>query len=264
MLNLNSIINRKTFILLSLLMIFPYFLFSDKKIKDERRLQLGFGFIIGTHSISGMTETQRINDSIQNDCPYYYLGAIGKEREKLKDLNKNQKDGLMVAHILGGYEYGFQFRTLWRIMITEHSLSVFIFDVTRNGRTDLMFRSMIGIRAPYFIMPYFLVGYMLTYSFYPREFSIIESFRKKWAATDYFAFRPGLNIKLGVEVKIQKYMKLPKFSAGGYFEYNIKDFDEFYYMYNRYLQLGLSESSAVGKVLGSNAHFGFSVCFYIF
>jgi len=93
-------------------------IFCESKIIDERRFQLGFGFILGTHSIAGISETNRINDAAKNDCDYYFPLASDKE-EKFEALNKDQKNGMLAGHLLGGWSMDFNLEYYGRYILLK-------------------------------------------------------------------------------------------------------------------------------------------------
>jgi len=238
-------------------------LFSKQKIRDERRFQLGFGFIIGTHSLAGLSETTRIYNALKDNEDYYFPLAVNN-KDYFDTLNNDQKTGILVGHILGGWEYGFQFRILWNIIIAETDIILSPFDASRNGRFDFIIMPMIGIKAPLALMPYIMFGLIYTFSFYPGEYSFTENNKSSFTSNINFSYRPGLVIKAGVEFKIPKYLKIAKFSVGGYIQYTIKDFEEFNYIYFNYKESGYSDFSAVLKILENQLRFGISLCYYLF
>ncbi len=238
-------------------------IFSETKITDERRFQLGFGFILGTHSLAGISETNRINDAAKNDIDYYFPLASDKE-ERFESLNKDQKNGILVGHLLGGWEYGFQFRILWKIYIAETDIIITPFDAANNGRLDFVIMPMIGIKGPLAIMPYIMAGTIFTFSFYPWEYSFLESQKSNFTSNEKFSYRHGFNIRAGIEFKVPKYLRPVRFSVGGYIQYTIKDFEEFHYIYWNYKNSGYSDADAAFKVLSYQVRFGISLCYYIF
>jgi len=250
---------KNIYIILILILMNKISIFCESKITDERRFQLGFGFILGTHSLAGMFET----NNIKNNSDYYYPLASDK-KDRFESLNSDQKTGILVGHILGGWEYGFQFRILWRIFIAETDIILTPFDAVNNGRLDFVIMPMIGIKGPLALMPYIMAGTIFTFSYYPWEYSFLESQKSNFASNDKFAFRPGLNIKAGVEFKVPRYLKPAKFSVGGYLQYTIKDFEEFHYIYWNYKNSGYSNADAALKVLSHQVRFGISLCYYIF
>ena len=116
---------------------------------------------------------------------------------------------------------------------------------------------MVGIRCPFFIMPYLIAGPTFTFSFYPEQFTQVENWKGDWAATDNFAFRPGLNTRAGLDFKFRGW------SIGAYYQYTIKDFQEFGSWFWHLTNAGYSQADAVGKIFGAQSRFGASMCFYI-
>ena len=253
----------KLLIIITIIIINQLSILCKSKIKDERRFQLGFGFIIGTHSLAANSEITRIYNSIKNNDEYYFPLSGGKKKYNKTDDN-DQKTGLLAAHFLGGWEYGFQFRILWKIYIAETDIVLTPFDAANNGRFDFVIMPMIGIKGPLAIMPYIMGGAILTFSFYQGEYSFLENYKSYFIANENFSFKVGINIKAGFEFKIPWYLRPVKYSVGGYIQYTIKDFEEFNYIYWNYKNLGYSDLDAAKKVLSYQIRFGISLCYYIF
>ena len=97
-----------------------------------------------------------------------------------------------------------------------------------------------------------------TFSFYPSEFTKLENWKGRWAATDNFAFRPGINLRAGLDFKFKG------FSIGAYYQYTIKDFQEFTGWYYAIVSEGLTQQQAAGMIFGAQSRFGASLCWYVF
>ena len=117
---------------------------------------------------------------------------------------------------------------------------------------------MIGVRGPFFIMPYIIGGLAFTFSFYPSEYTSIEEWKGDWAATSNFAFRPGINTRIGLD------LKFPKLSIGAYYQWTVKDFQEFSSWYWHIMNVGYSNAEAIGKIIAGQSRFGISICLYPF
>lgn len=252
------------FTLIILIHITQTFIIAKEKIKDERRFQLGFGFVIGSHNYLGLRESQKMIQAIDNGNDYDYPGLSKKEKEAFNNLDGGMKRAIVVANLLGAFEYGLQTRILWRILLAEIDLIILPFDSAYNGRVDLVISPMLGIRAPLAIMPYLIGGIIFTFSFYQNNFSTKEKWKSSWAHTDNFVFRPGLNIKAGIDFKIPAYLKVPKFSIGAYYQYTIKDFEEFSGWYNQFIDNGSTTWEAATNILSAQSRVGISLCFYLF
>ena len=255
---------NKIIILAFLLLSASFLLYSQddnnnkSKQSNEKNLQFGIGLSISTSNLLSLIESAEIYQATKNDTDYNFPGVTEEEQEALKNLDSGMKRAILIANILGGMEYGIQTRVLWNTLMIEADLTLLPFDASYNGRLDLMLTPMIGIRAPFFIMPYALAGVAFTFSFYPDGFAEKEVWRGDWATTDNFVFRPGINIKLGVDLKIKR------FSIGAYYEYTVKDFQEYGSWWWHIVNAGYSQAEASGKILAAQSRFGIAACFYIF
>lgn len=249
---------RIILIILTLLLLVSSISFAKRKQFDNMKFNLGFGGLVSTGSILGIIESVQIYQSVTNDQDYDYPGLTEEQKDALIELNGAMQRALLVANILGSMEYGIHVRILWKILISEVDLILLPFDGSYNGRIDFMLLPMVGIRCPFFIMPYIMVGPTFTFSFYPEQFTNIENWKGRWAATDNFCFRPGLNIRLGLDFKIKNV------SFGGYAQYTVKDFQEFSLWYTELVDAGYEGPIAVGKVVGSQCRVGVNFCIYLF
>jgi len=256
---LRRIFMRRTkfyIILVLILILFSTFTFAKEKKYDEMSLQFGFGGFIGTSSLLGIIESIEIYRSIRDETDYNYPGLDDEEKEALQNLNGNMQRAILVANILGSLEYGLSFRLLWHVLMVQSDIILLPFDGSYNGRLDLLVTPMIGVRFPWIVMPYIMMGMVFTFSFYPSEFTSIENWKTKWAATDNFAFRPGIVLRAGVD------FKLPNFSIGAFGEYIVKDFQEFTSWYWHITNEGYTGAQAVGKIVASQFRAGISAYFY--
>ncbi len=245
-------------IIFLLVLVLSSSVFAKSQKRDEKRFQIGFGAIISTSNLLGLIESAKMAQAIKDNNDYDYPGITEEEKAALQSLNGAMQRAILVANILGAMEYGVQLRILWHILMVETDLVLLPFDGSYNGRLDFSWAVMAGIRCPFFIMPYFLAGVNFTFSFYPKEFTEKENWKGDWAATDNFVFRPGLNLRAGLDLKFKN------FSIGGYYQYSIKDFQEFSLWYNKIVDEGINKSDAVGMILGSQSRFGVALCFYPF
>lgn len=230
---------------------------AKSEMKKETRFQIGFGLIVNTSNLLGLIESVKMYNAMVNGATYNYPGLTQEQQDAMNKINGAMQRALLVANILGGMEYGLQMRILWQIMMIETDLTVLPLDGSYNGRLDMVLSVMGGIKAPFFIMPYLLAGVDFTFSFYPNQFASLENWKDRWAATDNFAFRPGLNIKAGLD------LKFPNFSIGGYYQYTIKDFQEFTLWYEKLKEANISASDAAGMIFGAQSRFGIAVSLYI-
>lgn len=245
-------------IFLLLMFLLSTSIFAKSQKRDEKRFQLGFGAIVSTSNILGMIESVKMARAIQTDTNYAYPGISDEEAAALNELDGAMQRAILVANILGAMEYGFQFRLLWHVLMVEADLFVLPFDGSYNGRVDMLVLAMAGVRAPFWIMPYLIGGVNFTFSFYPNEFATIENWKDRYAATDNFAFRPGMVWRAGLDFKFKG------FSIGAYYQYTVKDFQEYTNWYNAIVSEGIPKERAAGMIFGAQSRFGASLCWYIF
>lgn len=230
---------------------------NAKEKSSEMKFKFGIGGFISTSNILGLIEDVKMYNAIKNDTDYDYPGLTDEQKEAFNNLSEGMRRAILTANILGGMEYGLHARILWNILISELDLVLLPFDGSYNGRLDFSVTPMVGIRAPFFIMPYFMVGPTFVFSFYPEEFAKVENWRGDWAATDNFVFRPGLNTRVGLD------LKLGNFAIGGYYQHTIKDFQEFTSWYY-HLSQAFGSAEAVGRILAAQSRFGAIFTIYLF
>ena len=232
--------------------------FAATQKNDENRFQLGIGIMASTGNLLDLIESVRLYNAAANDNPYNFPGLTDQQKYAYQNLSGAMQRAVLVANILGSMDYGMQFRILWKPLMFETDLSILPYDGSFNGRLDFMVTPFIGVRAPFFIMPYFIAGPILTFSFYPATFTQIEFWRSRWGITSNFVFRPGINTRLGLDIKLKG------FSIGAYYQYTIKDFDEFTNFYGSLVAAGFTNADAAGKIFAEQSRFGMAICLYIF
>lgn len=247
---------KKLFLVLLLIGILMMPLFGKNK-PDEMNFQLGIGGLISTSNLLGLIESVKLYNAMVNDQDYEYPGVTEEQQEALKNINGSMARAIMVANILGAMEYGLSARILWNVLIAEVDLFFLPFDGSYNGRLDFMAVPLIGVRSPWFIQLYAMAGVPFVFSFYPDKLTQIENWRTRWAATDNFAFRIGLMIRLGLDLKFKT------FSIGGYYQYTIKDFEEFTAWHNAFRDIGVTPADAAGKIFAAQSRFGIAISFYL-
>jgi hypothetical protein len=225
---------------------------------DELRFQFGLGWNISTGNLLGIIESVQLYDAMTKGEDYNYPGLDEEEQEALQNLNGNMQRALLVANILGSLEYSLNARFLWNILISEVDITLLPFEGTYSGKLDLMVVPMVGVRAPWFIQPYVMAGVMFTFSFYPNEFTKIESWKGDWAATDNFCWRPGVNLRLGLDFKFKG------FSVGAYAQYTVKDFQEFTSWWGTLVAAGMTSAEATGRIIASQCRIGIVMDYYLF
>lgn len=248
---------KRTILLIAIFLIIFSSLIYSKSKNDEMKFKFGIGGYISTSNLLGLIEDIKMYEAIKNDTDYEYPGLTDEQKEAFNNLSEGMRRAILVANILGGMEYGLHARILWKALISELDLVLLPFDGSYNGRLDFCIIPMIGIRAPFFIMPYIMLGPTFTFSFYPEEFAKFEEWKSNYAATSNFAFRPGINTRLGVD------LKLGNFAIGGYYQHTVKDFQEFTSWY-WHLAASFGSAEAVGRILASQSRFGVVITFYIF
>lgn len=252
------LIKYKLSIIICLTLLVPLMIFAKTKKEDEQRFQLGMGITLSSCNLLNLIEDAKLYESIKNDTDYSFTGLDEDEQEALNEISGAMKRAILVANILGGMEYGLQFRILYKIMLFETDVTLLPFDGSYNGRIDLLLSPMIGVRAPFFIMPYIITGVCFTFQFYPSEFTSKEEWKGDWAATNNFAFRPGLNTRIGLDLKIKG------FSIGAYYQWTVKDFQEFTSWYWHIVDTGYSGVEAGWKIFAAQSRFGIAISLYVF
>lgn len=180
----------------------------------------------------------------------------------LKSLSANIRSGILIANIFGGMEYAFQLRFLWRILMIETDFLLVPYNGFYNGRFDFGINANGGVRLPFVVMPYITGGINLSFHFYPDAVYKIEPWKARWGCYENFAFRLGVNIKGGLDFKFKV------FSFGFYYQWIVKDFQEFLRLVgeivNNLKNSGEKEGEAQAKafrmIFGAQSRFGVSIC----
>lgn len=234
---------------------------AKTKKSDEGRFQMGFGVMVSSSNLMSLIETVKMYQAREKGEVYKYPGLSDEDSEKLNSIAANMNRAILVANILGGLEYGANFRILWKALMLDSNIVLLPFDGSYNGRFDFLVNANIGIRAPFWIMPYLSAGINFTFSWYPENVTNIDSW-KTWGVFNNFVFRPGINARAGLDIKFRH------FSIGAYYQYTIKDFDEFGVWYNN-LKDSMAgdpeaQNKAIGLVLGAQSRFGACISWYVF
>jgi len=244
-------------------------LFAKTTKTNELRFQLGFGGFVNTSNLMGLIENAKMIDQIQgrNDSPDL-VGLTDEQKKSFGTISKGMQTAIVVANMLGGLEYGLKMRILWHVLIADVDFNILPFDGSYNGRFDMMLTANLGVRAPFWIMPYATLGATFTFSFYspnvdaskPETYNNGDAWKNyAYGAFKNFVFRPGLNTRLGLDFKFKG------FSVGAYYQWTVKDFDEFKAFYLELVdKVGRDPASAVGTVLGYQSRFGVDFVFYLF
>jgi hypothetical protein len=226
---------------------------------DTKKVHLGFGITATTGNLLGLIENARLYNALYNNQEYNYPGLTESEKTAVKNLNKGMLNTLIAANILATMEYGLRTRIMFHAFISDIDLVFLPCDGTFNGRFDFQIVPTFGIRAPWFIMPYLTAGPSFTFSFYPGKVADIENWKTKtgYGVADNFVFRPGLNIKTGIDINFRR------FTIGAFYQYEIKDFAEFTDYYNAIIANGFTSSEAATKIFGYQSRFGVSIAINI-
>jgi len=266
----------KLFLFIFLIIFLSTFhLYSLPRKNFEKRFQVGLGGLISSSNLLNFINNIRTFtalDSLNNGGVYEDLSpeqkaVTSKEQYyKLRDLGSAFQKTLFIANILATMEYSIQLRILWKILIFETDLSLLPFNGSYNGRLDFTLTINGGIRAPFWFMPYILCGVNFAFQFYPDEVYKIEKWKSDWGAFKNFVFRPGINVRAGLDIKFRV------FSIGAYYQYTVKDFEEFTdwlgILKSALITGGESAQSAgikaAGMVLGAQSKFGVNFCWYLF
>lgn len=242
-------------LVLVFLLVSTFTLQAKSKKSGEKRFQIGFGLSVSTNNIVGMVENVKMLQAINNGGSYSNPALTDEQNAAFSYLDKNMQKGLVIANILGQMEYGVQMRILWHMVMFETDLVLLPYDTTSNGKLDFYWVTNIGIRAPFWIMPYITGGVNFTFSIYPEEVAKINSWKSDWGSVGKFVFRPGFNIKTGLDLKFKR------FSVGVYYQYMVKDVTEFQEWAALFGEQG--EGFLIAKVLGSQSRFGLAMCWYL-
>lgn len=255
---MNFKIKNKVVTVLFVFLIIISSSYAASQKNNESRFQLGFGIMASTGSLLDLVESVNLYNAAANNNSYNFPGLTDEQKQAYQNLNGAMQRAVLVSNILGSMDYGLQFRLLWSALMFETDVSILPFDGSYDGRFDLMVTPYIGVRAPFFIMPYLIAGPILTFSFYPATFTQKEPWRSDWGTNGNFAFRPGINTRLGLDFKFKG------FSIGAYYQYTIKDFDEFTNFYGSLVNAGFSNGDAAVKIFMYQSRFGAAICLYIF
>ncbi|HNZ26915.1 MAG TPA: hypothetical protein PLG34_04575 [Spirochaetota bacterium] len=228
--------------------------FGKSSKTDESRPQVGLGINMSTANIFGFV--QSISMIANKD-----YSSLGLSPEVADEVPENVKQTLAVANIFAAMEYSIQLRFLASVFMLETDLTILPMDNASSGRIDMLVGLNLGLRAPFWLMPYITVGANFTFSWYPDKIAKVETWRSLYGvkSAGNFAWSPGINAKIGLDIKFRR------FSAGLYYTYVIKDFNEFTTRF-RAVFMDISNgntANAVGLLIGSQSRFGISVCWYL-
>jgi hypothetical protein len=189
--------------------------------KDDLNFHFQIGAYLNTCNFMNVMEDIRMGRAIISNSEYINVGMTKDQAKEYVDMPKSIKTGVMIANIVGSFEFGFKYRVKWNVLLFDSDVSILFYDGSYNSRLDFEFSNDIGIRMPYWIMPYASCGPNYTLSFYQNYFDLVEDWRTHYLAYQNVMYRIGFHARLGVD------FNLKKFSIGLYYQYTIKDFDEF-------------------------------------
>lgn len=234
---------------------------TDKKKKDEKRFQLGFGVFVNSNDMYTLYQNIMRYKAIKNGKDYSYPALSHRERDALLSTPKYMQETVLGEYGFKTMEYGVQLRLLWNYLISETDFTFLPVDYSNNLRTDLMLTPMIGVRYPYFIMPYLMIGPNFSYGFNPDKLSDINMNNWKTKINSFNnsgIFTVGIASKAGVDLKFDN------FSVGLYYQFRVKDFADLNYWYSLYKSGDISGGQAFANALGQSSRFGISAVLYIF
>lgn len=251
---MKQIIKRIMIIILAVFLVTGTIDAKSKK-KDEKRFQIGFGILMSTSNLFSLIHSAKM--AYEDD-----MSSVGIDKQTSEKISLNVRQTVLVANIFANMEYAFQFRILANIFIGESNIILLSIDSSSNGRFDTVITLNGGIRLPMWIMPYIMAGANFTFSWYPGRVVDFENWRTTYGSNiaEKFAWSPGMNIKIGLDIKFRL------FSAGVYYVYMIKDFNEFG---GKVAQVANDMTNgdfntAGAMIFSSQSRFGVSVCWYLF
>lgn len=227
---------------------------NKKAKKDEKRFQFGIGMHINSLNFTGMEEARNILNSIKNDDDYTYPGISEDTKNSIQNIDTWMQEDILAGYIMRNQEYGINLRVLWRSLIFETDFTLLPMDYTNSERSNIMIAPMIGLRYPYFIMPYFLVGPNLNIGFETDNSGTWKD--KIDQVKNSLIVRPGLIFKTGVDLKADY------FSIGLYYQYRMKDLSELNYWYSVFQEGEISNTEAFWNVVGSQSRLGLTFSVY--
>jgi len=246
---------KKIVILILIIFLFSDVMNAKSKKNDEKRFQIGLGILMSTSNLFGLIHSAKM--AYEGD-----MSSVGIDKATSDKIPLNVRQTVLVANIFANMEYAFQFRILANIFIGESDIVLLPMDSSSNGRFDMFITLNGGVRFPFWIMPYIMAGANFTFSWYPGRVVDFENWRTTYGSNiaENFAWSPGMNIKIGLDIKFRL------FSAGVYYVYMIKDFNEFGGKVSQVANdLANGDYTTAGAMIfGSQSRFGVSVCWYLF
>ena len=224
---------------------------------------MGFGIMVSTSNLLSIIENVKLYNAMENGEEYKFPGLSEDVSIKFSEVSKNLGRALLVSNIIGAMEFGINSRILYKAFMLDSNLILLPFDGSYNGRLDFLVSVNMGLRAPFWIMPYINAGVNFTFSWYPQNVTDIDSW-KNWGVFNNFVFRPGLNLRAGLDIKFRH------FSVGAYYQYTIKDFEEFGGWFSKiYGDLSSqnyenAQAQAFGLIFASQSRFGAVLSWYLF
>jgi hypothetical protein len=252
-------IRRISLLFIVIILILPFSLTAKTKQSDESRFQLGFGVMVSTSNLLGLIQSVKMSSDIKDS------GLTPEQISAFNSLPDSMKRSIYVSNILGSMEYGVVGRILWSALMLESDVLILPFDGAYNGRLDLVWTGNVGVRAPFWIMPYLSAGANFTFSWYPSSVASVDPWKSRWGSIGNFAWRPGINARAGLDFKFKH------FSIGAYYQYTIKDFEEFtgwttQLTENIRANTGVQDVGlqVAGMVIAAQSRFGVSLVWYFF
>jgi len=248
----------KIIYVLILIIIFPQIIFSNNYFDKEKEFQMGIGSIMTSNNLKNMIETKKRLIAIKHDYDYEMKGVNDEDQEKIESLDKNIQRGIVFSNVLKSMGYGLEFRILWRAMIVEIDfISVpYTYDF-KDNESQIIFIPMLGIKAPFLLMPYFLAGPIFTFGLFNNGISEGRIWQNKKKYVENSFFRIGLNLKIGFDIKFKC------FSFGCFCQYSINNIKKYFYDVSQIINSDYSKHEIVNNFFRERSYFGISFCCYI-
>ena len=229
---------------------------TKKEKKDEKRFQFGIGMHVNSLNFTGINEARNILNSIKDDEDYTYPGISEDTEDSIQNLDTWMQEDILAGYIMRNQEYGIHLRILWNALIFETDFTLLPMDYTNSERSNIMIAPMIGVRLPYFIMPYLMIGPNLNVAIATNDSG---SWRDRIGyMKNNIIITPGLILKTGVDFKADY------FSIGLYYQYRMKDFNEVNYWYSEFIDGCVSNTDAFWNIIGSQSRIGLTFSVYFF
>ncbi|MBN2546336.1 MAG: hypothetical protein JXB50_11100 [Spirochaetes bacterium] len=245
----------KIIIIIIIIISYESLMFSkNKKKDDENRLQIGFGLISYSNVMMVLKSIKKF-EAINSNTDYNYPTTTKEQNEAFNSMDAVQQRYILALHVISSINYGLQWRILYKLFLFESYFAIKPYQLYEKN-ISLIFNIQAGLRIPFFIMPYFIVGINFTSVIYPESGLRLENEGINILKTDNFVLKPGITAKIGLD------LKLKRLSTGIFYQYIVSDLNEFNTLYSSYLNAQNTGSMTVLKIIGLQSHIGLSICWY--